>query len=273
MRFGSATESDGIPPPSSALDKGIYIEANNVNLNDNASYVRFVHASLGYPAPTTFLHAVMAGYITAETQYPRLTGKMVRKHMPNALATAKGHLDRKPSATPHANSDAVSALRRHDTRSQHDQQRRVGRHKKPTVPFSPMDVPKSKTVHLDYTGPLPEVCTTGTRYFQIACWGGYIHLQPLVSLRAEHTTQALRATVEFFRKHDVEIGKVRMDNQQSQPLLHLATELKVAWDLVPPYINHLTSRIQTVRNEQSARRRITSSRHEQDFTPIARICI
>jgi hypothetical protein len=120
VRFGAATESDGIPPPSSALDKGIYIEANNVNLHDNASYVRFVHASLGYPAPTTFLHAVMAGYITTETQYPRLTGKMVRKHMPNALATAKGHLDRKPSATPHANSDAVSALRRHDTRSQHD---------------------------------------------------------------------------------------------------------------------------------------------------------
>ncbi len=120
-----------------------------------------------------------------------------------------------------------------------------------------MDVPKSKTLHLDYTGPLPEGCTTGTRYFQIACWGGYIHLQPLVSLRAEHTTQALRATVEFFRKHDVEIDKVRMDNQQSQPLLHLATELKVAWDLVPPYIknpNRAERAIRTAKNHIIASR-------------------
>jgi hypothetical protein len=151
---------------------------------------------------------------------------MVRKHMPNALATAKGHLDRKPSSNPHANSDAVSALRRHHTRSQHDQQRLVGQHAKPTVPFSPTAASKSSTLHLDYTCALPEVCTSGTRYFQIACWGGYINLQPLVSLRAEHTTQALRATVEFFSKHDVQIDKVRMDNQQSQPSSHPTSRIR-----------------------------------------------
>jgi hypothetical protein len=65
---------------------------------------------------------------------------------------------------------------------------------------------------LGYTGALLEVCTSGTRYFQVSCHGGYINMQPLVSLRAEHTTVALRRTVEFFRAHGVSIGTIKMDN-------------------------------------------------------------
>ena len=65
--------SDGIPPPqthsahhtfSATSVPGVYIEANHAALHDNASYVRFIHACLGYPAPTTFLRAVTAGFIT-----------------------------------------------------------------------------------------------------------------------------------------------------------------------------------------------------------------
>ena len=118
VNLGEATQSvctpsDGIPPPQALLDRGTYIEANFLSLHDNASYVKFVHAALGYPAPSTFLRAVTEGYITGPNQFPRLTSKMVRKHLPNAVPTAKGHLDCKPSAQPHAQSDAVSALRRH----------------------------------------------------------------------------------------------------------------------------------------------------------------
>jgi hypothetical protein len=121
-----APNSNGIPPPHppaptranrrQSSPHEVYIEASHVGEQDNASYVRFVHASLGYPAPTTFLRAVIAGHITGRHQLPRLTAKMVRKHIPNAMATAKGHLDRKLSSLPHAQSDAVSALRRHHTR-------------------------------------------------------------------------------------------------------------------------------------------------------------
>jgi hypothetical protein len=83
--------SDGIPPPHSyaALhtsqvtpSPGVYIEANHVSRHDNASYVRFTHACLGYPAPTTFLRAVTAGFNTGPNQFPRLTAKMVRKQLP-----------------------------------------------------------------------------------------------------------------------------------------------------------------------------------------------
>jgi hypothetical protein len=101
--------SDGIPPPHThaALHTsmatpvpGVYIEANHAAQHDNASYVRIIHACLGYPAPTTFLRAVTAGFITGPNQFPRLTAKMVRKHLSNATATAKGHLDQTPSSLP-----------------------------------------------------------------------------------------------------------------------------------------------------------------------------
>jgi hypothetical protein len=86
-------ETYGIPPPAHA--PGLYIEANAVTVHDNATYVKFIHTCLGYPVPSTFLRADSVGFITGPDQFPRLTAKMVRKHLPNALATAKGlHLDR-----------------------------------------------------------------------------------------------------------------------------------------------------------------------------------
>ncbi len=72
----------------------------------------------------------------------------------------------------------------------------------------------------------------------MSCHGGYINIQPLTSLRHEHTTVTLRNTVEFFRQHDVEITEIRMDNQQSSPLLLMAKALKVQWDLVSPHVKN-----------------------------------
>jgi hypothetical protein len=189
--------SDAIPPPTH--DAGVYIEANAVSIQYNATYVRFVHA----------------GFITGPDQYPRLTTKMVRKHLPNAMATAKGHLDRTPSGLPHAALDAIiSARKRHHKMATRDSILQLVKEKglQGTTPFSPKDSPRSTTLHLDYTGPLPDVCCSGTRYFQVRCWGGYINIQPLTSLRHEHTTMALKSTVEFFRQHGAEIEEIRMDN-------------------------------------------------------------
>ena len=236
------------------------MEANHVARHDNASYVRFIHACLGYPAPTTFLRAVTAGYITGTHQFPRLTAKMVRKHLPNATATAKGHLDQTPSSLPHAQSDAVSALRRHHTRATRERQRQHARLLLPTCgdkPFSLGEVPRSTLLHVDYTGPLPETCSSGTRYFQVSCHGGYINIQPLSSLRHTHTTVALRRTVEFFRGHGVIIDTIRMDNQRSQPLLDLAASMNLRWELVPPFVknpNRAERAIRTAKNHIIATR-------------------
>ena len=251
------TPSDGIPPPTQHT--GLYVEANAVTVKDNATYVRYVHASLGYPSPSTFLRAVTSGFITGPDQFPRLTSRMVRKHLPNALATAKGHLDRTRANPPHAASDAVSARKRHQALLLCHHHRHAGKSEDSDHSFEAASDPdhRSETLHMDYTGPLPDACSSGTRYFQISCHGGYINIQPLLNLRHEHTTVALRQTVEFFREHGAVIKKIRMDNQQSGPLLQMVKQLDVTWELVPSFSkspNRSERAIRTAKNHMISTR-------------------
>jgi hypothetical protein len=163
-----------------------------ITLQTDAQFVQFVHAAMGYPAPTTFLHAVTAGYITGPSQYPRLTPKMVRRNVLQAMATARGHLDKTPAAQPHAHSEAVSARKRH-----HDRRPPRIPSGKPEEPFDPTNVPKSTTLHMDYTGDLPETCLSDTRCFMVSCWGSYIHLEPLTNMRSTQTIAALQRSMKY----------------------------------------------------------------------------
>jgi hypothetical protein len=176
--------------------------------------VQFVHASLEFPAPTTFMNAVRKRYITGPNQYTRLTPKLVTNNMPNSMATARGHLDRtRMGRQPHADSQSISALRRlHDSQIISALKRS---HLHTPEPFSIRTALRSRTLHMDYTGQLPTPCTSGVQYFQIACWGHYIDTQPLTSLRAAQTTKAFAASVNFFRKHGIILDTLRMDNQRS----------------------------------------------------------
>ncbi len=195
-------------------------------------YVQFVHGSLGSPAPTAFMNAVRKRFITGPNQYTRLTPKLVTKNMPNSMATARGHLNRTRMGKPHADSQSVSALRRlHDSQIISDLKR--SRSQTPE-PFSVNKSPRSRTLHMDYTGQLPTPCTSGVQYFQIACWGHYIDIQPLTSLRSAQTTQALTASVNFFGKHGIILETLRMDNQQSYDLRETARILKLQMQFIAP---------------------------------------
>jgi hypothetical protein len=194
----------------------------------NEDYVRFIHACMGHPTPTTFLRAVQRGYITAPNQFPRLTSKLVRKHMPSSEATAKGHLNKPPTSQPHIGTQSVDGQRRLYNKS-------LVTKVTTSEPFDPTRVPKSTTLHLDYTGHLPERCETGTLYFLVACHGSYIHLKPLTNLRGPETAAAITAAVECFRNHGVVLNKIRMDNQSSLEVRAAATTLHLTWELVNPY--------------------------------------
>jgi hypothetical protein len=100
------------------------------------------------------------------------------------------------------------------------------------------DVPHSTTLHLDYTGPLPDACTSGTRYFQVSCWGGYINIVPLTPLRGTHTAPALKQAVEFFRDKGIKLDTLRMDNQHSPPLAQMVKTLELTLGLVPPHVHN-----------------------------------
>ncbi len=139
--------------------------------------------------------------------------------MPNAMATARGHLDRVRMEQPHAASQSVSALRRlHMKNCSNPASPKKPGYKTTATPFDATTAPKSRTLHMDYTGQLPIACSSGVQYLQIACWGHYINIQALTSLRAAQTTKALTATVNFFRKHGIILETLRMDNQRNLDL-------------------------------------------------------
>jgi hypothetical protein len=200
----------------------------------NAKYVQFVHACLGSPPPTTFLRAVSRGYLSGPNQFPRLTAKMVRKHIPDSEATAKGHLDKTPTGQPHASSQSVSAQRRLHQHRLHQKSKQI----KTNIslpPFDPTTVPRSTTIHIDHTGRLPTTGSLGTLCYLIACWGSYTHIVPVTSLRGPETAAAIKTAVEFFRRHDVRLTKIRMDNQLSPEAKQIALDLDLEWELVLPY--------------------------------------
>jgi hypothetical protein len=195
-----------MPPP----ETGPVLLLHQTQQQPDREHVRFVHAALGSPPPTTFMKAVACGYINGLRQYPRLTTKMVRQNMPNSEATARGHLRKSPTAQPHANSDAVSARQRqHKTAVLQEMlKQHYGGKKLPPIP--PLDIsllPKSTILHCDYTGALPERCSSGTLYFMVSCCRSYIHLEPLSSLKGHHTASALLDTVTFFRSKGVALIK------------------------------------------------------------------
>jgi hypothetical protein len=195
--------------------------------NPDAEHIRFVHASLGNPPPSTFFKAVVRGYITGPRQFPRLNTKNVRRHMPNSIATARGHLRKSRTSQPHAQSQSVSALRRY-----HKAEALKNLRKKslaPISPFNPTTATKSRTFHFDYTGPLPERCSSGTLYFMVSCWGHYIHIRPLTSLKGSCTAEAFQQTVIFYRSKGVtsSLELARSDNQTSPEIRAAATTLDI----------------------------------------------
>ncbi len=96
-------------------------------------------------------------------------------------------------------------------------------------------VPKSTTIHLDYTAILPEVGSNGTRMFMITCWGRYIHIQPMANLRDEATASAFKEAILFWRGKGIVIDTVRMDNQCSAAVRSMAVTLDVTLGFVPPH--------------------------------------
>ena len=225
----------------------------------DAKYVQFMHACFGSPPPVTFLNAINRGYLSGENQFPRLTAKMIRRNMPNSEATARGHLTKTPTAQPHSGSQSVSAQLRAFVKSKRQSPAIKMEKPKDAQPkgnqFDATAVPRSTTIHLDYTGRLPARGSAGTLYYLIACWGSYIHLEPLKTMKGAETAAAITSAVRFFRDQLVDLTTIRMDNQSSPEVRQAAKDLKLEWDLVNPYQkepNRAERAIRTAKNHMIA---------------------
>jgi hypothetical protein len=89
------------------------------------------------------------------------------------------------------------------------------------------------------------------------CWGHYINIQPLTSLRSAQTTQALTDSVNFFTKLCVSLTHLRMDNQWSGDLKDVASELGITIEFISTEAkraNHAERAIRTAKNHIIATR-------------------
>ncbi len=107
--------------------------------------------------------------------------------------------------------------------------------RKSNPPFDPTSIPKSMTIHLDYTGRMPTRGSNGTLCYLIAMWGSYIHLEPVMSMKGSDTATAITAAVTFFRSKGIVLNTIRMDNQLSPEMRQAALDLDLEWELVNPY--------------------------------------
>jgi hypothetical protein len=156
---------------------------------------------------------------------------------------------------PHTDSQSFSAPRRFHSSQIISALKRS--HSQTPEPFNIKTAPKSRILRVDYTGQLPTACTSGVQYFQIACWGHYIDIQPLTSLRAAQKTQAFKASVNFFRKQGIILDTLRMDNQRSFDLIETARCLKLEIEFISPEVkrSNLAERaIRTAKNHIIATR-------------------
>jgi hypothetical protein len=212
-------------------------------------YVQFDSASLGFPTDIAIHECyVKLLYHRTEPIYTRLTPKLVTRNMPNAmLATGRGNLDRTKTGQTQANSQSISALRRFHSsqsigaskRSHSNQiasdicrngsrtfQYQVGTQK--SHPAHGLHGPGTNSLYL--RRPTLSDCILGSGSLYI------IDIQPLTSLRAEQTTQAFTASVNFFRKHENILGTLRMDNQRSFDLIETARILKLQIEYISPEV-------------------------------------
>jgi hypothetical protein len=187
--------------------------------------------------------------------------------MPNSEATARGHLRKSPKGQPHQLSDSVSARQR--SHKAQIMRQLLATTQGQTIPgatnekntlrevFDPTKVPRSITLHLDYTGALPKRCASGTLYFMVSCWGHYIHIEPLSSLQGPHTSKALTKTIHFFCSKKITLQGVRMDNQSSNEIRAATTALGLLTQFVSAHQkepNRAERAIQTAKNHLSATR-------------------
>ena len=184
-----------------------------VRLDSVADFVKFWHAAYGSPAVSTFLAAIDKAFI----RVPGLTSAKVRRHPPDSLATAYGHLHATRKGLRSTKEKASSAVAPTTNITGSDdnaepisppqpQERRVW--------FKMHDVRAGRT-HSDATGALPQRGRSGALY-QIIFYhedSNVIHVETTRSRSGPDLLAALQRAVKFFTDRGVPPLLIRMDNE------------------------------------------------------------
>ena len=205
------------------------VQANNVISHQvNAELVDFWHKTLGSPPNSTLIKACRNDFLRT---VPKLTTSMVSRNLPTSPATAKGHLNlnRQQHKSSHKPDETII-----DNEDQHDSVFVTG-----------------ITNHVDITGKFPVQSHRGNNYLLVGVFNNYIHVVPMASRKAKDVAQAHVAMYKWLADLGHRPTMQRMDNEFSESLHKILTDLQLQVEFVPPN-NHRANKaeraIQDVKN-------------------------
>jgi hypothetical protein len=183
-----------------------------IRLDSVSDSVNFWHAAYGSPAASTFVAAIDKGYI----RVPGLTSAKVRRHLPNTVATAYGHLTATRKGIKSTKSKQPNSHDLDSTLTEEDNQDIVCPSEQRL--WVRVDDVKSGRTHADAAGPLPLRARSNALY-QIIFYNedaNYIHIETTTSRSGPELLAALQRAVKFFRDRGMPILLIRMDNECSK---------------------------------------------------------
>ena len=193
-----------------------------IRLESTADFVNFWHATFGSPAVSMFIAAIDKGFI----RVPGLTAAKVRRHQPNSVATAYGHL--------HATRQGIKSTKLKpppvaNTKSavSDDNTKEIFATSEQRVWCQVDDVRVGRT-HSDATGALPQRGRTGALY-QIVFYhedSNIIHVETSKSRTGNDLLAALQRAVKFFSDRGAHPILIRMDNECAEVVSYYTDQVR-----------------------------------------------
>jgi hypothetical protein len=182
-----------------------------IRLDSAADFVNFWHATYGSPAVSTFLSAIDRGYI----RVPGLTSAKVRRHPPNPMATAYGHLTATRKGIKSTKQKQNTSPSAHQENGEQDQVTPEAKEKRIWLV---VDEVRSERTHADAAGPLP-LRSRSNALYQIIFYHedtNFIHVETSNSRSGPDLLKALQNAIKFYNDRGASSKLIRMDNECSK---------------------------------------------------------
>ena len=189
-----------------------------IRLDSEAEFVKFTHAVFGSCPVSTFTSAVDLGWLG---NYPKISGRMIRRNPPISRATAMGYLDQ--------TRQGQRSTRQANATPTPDEFLRV------TV-LTAKELMNSS----DATGRFPIITKSGWEYLLVSTMGGYVHLQLLKSRSKSEYVRVYKLMYDYFQQYGHQPTIQRLDNESSSDLEVFLRACDVKIQYVPPGIHRQT---------------------------------
>ena len=212
--------------------------------------IRFLHASAFSPVKDTLIKAIKKNHFKS---WPGLTAKLVRKSLPDSVATAKGHMNQERQGLQSTKGNISSPLAPDDDDMfPLSDAPNVKQHQ---VIYAIMD--NLSKAYIDLTGRFPHCSSRGNQYILV----GYHHdsnailSTPLRKRTAAEITRGWTILNNKFASAGTEPTAYVIDNEANMLLKTAMTKRNIKYQMVPPNCHRANTAeraIQTYKNHLKA---------------------